>query len=260
MTIHDEGIERLIQEVLDGTASDAERTRLQDLLARDPAVRERHAELESLFRALSSVPSAEAPAGLEPAVMRAVAAEARAHPPRSGWLEAVRAALTRRPGVSLAYGFVAGALVGATVLGVMTGGLSPRVRAQLPVAGTMMPMPPRTAGALVARDVVRVGDANVTLEARRDGATIELSVDPGSAPGLETEVLYDEARLTTLGVTWSRPGRHVLDVTAGRAVTTQSGDEPFRLALAAAGEEAPLRVRLRRGAVSVERALEATAR
>ena len=61
--------ERLLQEVLDGTASDGERARLESWLKSNPAGRDRRTELEILFRELSAVSPAPVPADLRERVI-----------------------------------------------------------------------------------------------------------------------------------------------------------------------------------------------
>jgi hypothetical protein len=236
---HDPAIDHLIQEVLDGSASPSDQERIRTLVARDPVVRERFEELSTVFEALGSVPESEPPASLHGDIMNAIGTSPRPAPETTGWLAGLRTALARRPVATLAYGFVAGALVGASAL-VINGG-------PLPVSGTFAPMSSSADARFVARQVVRLGESNVTLETWREGATVELRVQPGDAPGLEAEVATEDGKPATMGVTWSKPGPHTLDVLPGRAVASQAGDGDFRIAFDATNGNAPLKIKLRRG-------------
>lgn len=247
----DERTEELIQDVLDGGASPEDRARLREILARDPAARERHAALAPLYGALNESQCEDPPAELRANVLRAIEAMPRKAAAGPGWFAGVFSTLARRPGWTLAYGFSAGAVVAVTVVTLVAGGLGPHTRAGLPVAGSIAPMSARSAATLVSREKVLAGDAEVTLETWRDLDAVELRVWPGGAAGLETEVSYDERVLRTTGVSWLQSGRHTFDVMPGHAVTRQVGDEPFRLDLTASAD-APLHVTLRRGGSKTE--------
>lgn len=78
-----ETLDDLIQRVLDGEATAGEQTRLESLLASDPAARARHDELSRVFAALAPLPSEDPPAGLRDEVMRAVRGAAPAWAPSS---------------------------------------------------------------------------------------------------------------------------------------------------------------------------------
>lgn len=68
----DEILDDLIQRVLDGEGTPEETRRLEARLASDPVVRERHAELKTLFDALAAVELEPAPTGMHESIMSAV--------------------------------------------------------------------------------------------------------------------------------------------------------------------------------------------
>ena len=83
-----EPVEPLIQRVLEGSATPAERERFEAMAAADPALRRRREELEHVFQLLGSARMVPAPEGLRDAVMQAIgprpAAAGSAAPARAG--------------------------------------------------------------------------------------------------------------------------------------------------------------------------------
>jgi len=82
-----ESLDELIQRVLDGDATPAERALLENRLANDPAARSRREEIGRVFQALEGVRVEDPPAGLRDDILRAVRGAApawRRAPARTG--------------------------------------------------------------------------------------------------------------------------------------------------------------------------------
>ncbi len=71
--------EDLLQRVLDGIATPAERAQLDEVTASDPALRRRREELEHVFMLLGSARLEAPPAGLRESVIQAIGATAPGH-------------------------------------------------------------------------------------------------------------------------------------------------------------------------------------
>jgi hypothetical protein len=130
----DERLERLMDDVLDNSATAAEAAHLDTVLARDPEARARFEELQGMYRVLAEVPEETPPSDLRTAVINElrVSSSYRARP-------APAFAGARNGLVRLAFAFVSGAVVTA-LLGVFALAGWPRVAGSpLPFEGTMLP-------------------------------------------------------------------------------------------------------------------------
>jgi anti-sigma factor RsiW len=120
MKIPDEILD-LIHAELDGVATDAQKARLREAIASDPAVRDEHRRLLGLCEALAQVAPEEPPAHLVPGVMWSVRSQRRAS--RSGILDRVRDAWPGgRVAIRYAYAVAAGAVIGILGLHMASGG------------------------------------------------------------------------------------------------------------------------------------------
>ncbi len=163
-----EPLSHLLQRLIEGEASDAERTRLEGLMARDPGLRRRHDELARVFSALRSARLEDAPAGLRDDILRSIRGAAPARTP---------AARTGRPRLSwLRFALpVAAVAVAAVVLVAERRG------------GPQAPAGEHTTGALSAADPrasLRLGrgPGAVTVTTEAAGAGFRLHVRNGGSP------------------------------------------------------------------------------
>jgi len=153
--MRDQILDDLIQHVLDGTASAADRVRLESRIAADPSARERHAEMSRVFRALGDVRLEDPPAGLNQSIMHAVRNSANA---------SSRAGRSRLPLARLFFPAAAGFAAGLLCFAALT--TTPAWRAgHAPTSGTI-------GGAREALPLLSLGSA---------GADISVSAEPGDA-------------------------------------------------------------------------------
>ena len=241
--------ERLIQDVLDGTASPAEVERLNAWLDKNELGRTRMRELESMFSTLGRVPAAEAPAGLREGVLNVLQSRARAEAGRSRpHLRSIFGSRAR-----LGFAFAAGLAAGAVVVGVWTGAIPPVAPGSTGMSGTMMPVPPSNSRV----EVCALGVATTRMQAvawrTSDGRRVSLEVQ-GRDPA-EIELSFDASRLSVrtfhqnlpTGAVESRPGRVLVRGRGGE----------FSIDFVGADASAPIHVELRSGAESTAGELEA---
>lgn len=181
-------LDELIQLVLDGQASAAERARLETLVREDPGGRRRHSELAALYAALGSGATEDAPEGLSEQVLASL-------PPRPS--TAGSPARPRRVfAPRLALSFVAGAACAFIVVAVVRGwppGFVPDSR----VSGTMSALLPHS-----------------------------LRFDLGSAGGTANVTAWRESRgAARLVVTVARPARVVVSPAGGAVRLRADGIE-----------------------------------
>lgn len=172
--MNDLAIEQLMHDVLDGVATDEERTRLEQRLAADPVLRERFDELRGMFDALNRVPMVDPPAGMHAGLMHTIEEDAgrTRHP---GWLAAFADAFRARPAPAFA---MAALTVAALALVLWSGTQRDSGRlagGDSPVAGTMAPPATTTAA------VLESGDARISVTALITDRAIVLTID-GAAP------------------------------------------------------------------------------
>lgn len=95
MTRATQASEDLLNRVVEGDATPAERAKLEALLAADPELRRRHDELKQAFQALGAARTEPVPDGLHDDIVGAVARAAAAVPARSTLAPAPRLRWTR---------------------------------------------------------------------------------------------------------------------------------------------------------------------
>lgn len=172
MSIHPE-ISDLIQAELDGSATEAERVRLRDAIACDAEVRDEYRRLRGLCDVLAAVQPEEPPAGLAPAVMRAVRANRRTD--HGGVWGGVRAFWPGgRLALRYAYAVAAGVVLGILGVQLATGG-----------SGFGPPVPERDAGATIAPSR-RAGRLDLAPAGIRGFASLKPSAT-GTVIGLDLE-------------------------------------------------------------------------
>jgi hypothetical protein len=140
MNIHPDLIE-LIHADIDGVATEADRLRLREAIARDPEVRDEYRRMRGLTDILAKV-APEAPANdLVPNVLRRVRAQRSAT--NAGFFPRMREAWPGgRVAIRYAYAVAAGALIGVVAVHIATGGrlLGPAVPDR-DASATLLPKP-----------------------------------------------------------------------------------------------------------------------
>ena len=165
--------EHLLQDVLDGSASPAQRAELENLLSTDETLRTRRAELVEVMRVLGDASAEVAPpTELHATIMAAINAE-----PRNGVRRTARGWHMPRPWLQLCGGFLAGAAAAALVVvsiqkgpgagllenhGEMSGTLAPNRTGSWPIVSTASLATPQGKVELVTH---RLGE-RVRLEIR----------------------------------------------------------------------------------------------
>jgi hypothetical protein len=254
MAMIDANYERIMQDELDGVASEQDLARLHAWLAQSAEGRARFAELGSLFQALKGVGLADPPPGIREAVARGIEADRRREvKEHQGWLEALRASLSRRPALRLAFPAAAGALAAVIALAWI---MSPGVR-QVPgqdVTGTMAPA--HDGEPSFDRQSLELPGAAATVSTRpdQDGLEVDIEAHSASPVGLMIdfdERIYHDATFHQVGGPTAQA-----ELLAGRLVVRGSGNLKFQLHLTESGEAgSPLAATLRSEAGSIMRSV-----
>ncbi len=171
-----EPLDELIQRVLDGDATAADKLRLEQRLASDAQARNRYDELARVFDALSATQLEEAPAGLRDDVLRSVREAALARSPaaaRTGARAPVHARRPAFPWLRFALPVAAGAAAALLFFSTQS---APPWRAGDRVSGTMSE--PGAAQELRLGS----GPGALRVSGRPAGAGFELRLEAGDAP------------------------------------------------------------------------------
>jgi hypothetical protein len=249
--------EELLQRVLDGEATPEEAARLRQLLAANPELVTRHAELESLFRMLAGAGEIDPPAGWKDDVVRRI----RTHEPsgaRTSYSSRpALAAWFRRPKPGFALAFVAGVLAGVALFA----GLGPLSRPGRQLDGSALPgsmLPADRLGRVRPTDEQRIdfqgGRAIARTSAARGGVLAE--IDIASSRPLELELQFDPQFLSVVAFDESPGESAAMQLEAGLLRIEHTGRNRYRLLLhESATSPSALRVRIRTGDARLEREL-----
>ncbi|HET7224489.1 MAG TPA: hypothetical protein VFK69_02155 [Candidatus Eisenbacteria bacterium] len=192
----DDRLERVMDQVLDGTATPADAAKLDAALAGDPRARARYDEMRSMFRALTAaaeVPPADLHEGIMEGVRESVGrarATVRPHP------SAARA-VPHPALLKFAFAFACGSLASAVlVLSLVAGG--PRAKGdRLQAEGTMAPPSPAWSAPIALEAPGASAEARVAADAR--GVRVDLDCR-GGARMVRLEAAG--GALAPAGVTW----------------------------------------------------------
>ncbi len=208
----------LLLELLDGSASPAERARAEALLASDAAARARHAELAELFRRLGAVAPAEPPADLRERVLREIRQEpaSRAAHPGTARRPLSPSWPAGRVRVFAGLAFAAGLALGVVAMGPGRSGFGSGARHDLSGAmggaaeSSTRPVFARAgASRAEARTTSSDGVCRVLVEVTLEpGAELELSDPAGTRAPLSLRRLgapSGEARLSAGAIAWRGP-------------------------------------------------------
>lgn len=195
---HRAELERIAERVFDGTVTRGERERLEAAIATDPVLREVWDDLMAARGALAGAGLEEAPHDLQPAILRAVAAESRQRRQRvqhPGWRETLASLFRARPVFALGSALAIGVVIGVFAIAAFTGGfeasskLAPSTVATIPAAPeAAAPVVLDLDGAYVVARTERAANGENVVHADvtvRGGASAPTSIEfaPGNAPG-----------------------------------------------------------------------------
>jgi anti-sigma factor RsiW len=193
-------LEALADAVLDGTASAAERERLEALVRDDPDAREAWESVRSAYESLADAGLENPPPGLRDSIERAVAREGERRiateplPGLANWIRSLGTPrLSPRPSFRVAFAFAAGLAVGVLGLGAFLGGsrgLGSNTSATLAPAPAVAPVTVAIDGARL--DVIVTKNSGV--------AEVHLVAD-ASAPA-EVALEWDPARARIDSIRW----------------------------------------------------------
>ena len=178
---HDE-LERLIQDHLDGRATEEDARRLRERLNADPEARERFRQAEIVFGALHSLSLEDPPPGLTGVLSAAVV-----HPRHAG----VGERLGTRWG--LAFTFAVGVAAGGLGLWAMDRSSLGGSPADLPLGGTVP-----VAGRDLDRKRIPLGQGEVLLHSRRAGDQVVIRVETRATAGPRIRLDFDPVGLTLI--------------------------------------------------------------
>lgn len=246
-----EEFERIATATLEGGASTGERRALEAHLASDPAAREAWDDLMIAHAGLAGARLDEPPAGLAPALMAAIEAEARQRAGRKSWLAGLAAALRMRPAFAMASTLAIGIALGVLGLGALTGGFRGG-RTLAPSTVASLPANPDS-GPPVA---IEAGGASIQASAARGGHGVDVRLEARGAAA-EVALEWDAAAFELVGVRAS-PGVGHLAATPGRVAGPMgdgtewtftlaprgAGEGTARVTVRAAGDERQQRLRI----------------
>lgn len=249
-----EEFDRIASEVLDGTASPAERDALKAHLAEHPEARERYRTWTGLFEALKAVGLEESPSDLKPGVMRAIEAQRRRavrSVSRPGWTEFLQG-LLRAPSWRSALTFGSGVGVGAAAIALVAGNLVGGARYDSSeLSGAMMPRGARPAGAPVETATLRTENVSVTADTRRtaEGVVLRIEASGGGADGAEVLATFDAGALRPEALRMDPPSAGEVGLTRNTIRIGFTGAGAVTLSLRTGeARTAPLDLELRDGA------------
>jgi hypothetical protein len=249
-----EEFDRIANDVLDGTASPAERDALKAHLVEHPEARERYRTWTGLFESLKAVGLEESPSDLRPDVMRAIGAQRRRavrSVNRPEWTEFLRG-LLRAPSWRSALTFGSGVGVGAAAIALVAGNLVGGARFDSSeLSGAMMPRGARPAGAPVATATLRTENVSVTAGTRRtaEGVVLRIVASGDGADGAEVLATFDQGALRPEALRMDPPSAGEVELTRNTVRIGFRGAGSFTLSLRTEeARTAPLDLELRDGA------------
>lgn len=182
-------LERIAERLFDGDTDPRELERFEQTLSHDPARRAIWEDLKAARTALADAGLEEAPHDLRPAILRAVAADAR--PARTPWFEVLVASLRVRPALALGSALVIGIVIGALGLAAMTGGFDASSHFAPSTVATMPASPEAAAPAVLDLDGAHL-EARTTRTGRGMDVVVHMEIPTNSAE--PTTVVFTPTR------------------------------------------------------------------
>jgi len=239
MTQHE--LEALAEAVLEGTASEADRERLEGLIEKDPKAREAWESVRSAYETLADAELDDPPPGLRDSIERAVAHE-REHragadnPGIAAWLRLVGQILTQRPAFRFGYAFAAGLAVGVLGLGAFLGsshGLGSSTNATLAPAG--------------AGEIVSVDGARLHVFIARNAGVAEVRLDADATSPAEASLEWDPAQARIDSIRWPESPVNDAALASGHLSLAIDHNASSTIRFVPVSEEARLRVTVQSG-------------
>jgi hypothetical protein len=196
-------VQDLIQRDIDGRLSGVERSRLSDLLAADPAVREEHRRLASLRDMLAGLPKEDPPGHLRATVLRDIRARRSARP---GWSFG-------RFALGYAYAAAAGAALAILGVHIVTGGRA---------------FGPDSLGGNAA---ATIGSPSF-LSYRSQAGNLAVDVDPPGKGSLDVVLGYDQNSFELLGISNKTEGIKRIEASEGQVRWSQERPQRVTVLLA----------------------------
>lgn len=193
--MNDDEFDRLLDSVLDGSATDDERVALERHMGAHPEMAMRRESREEVFAMLHGGPWPEVPAGVRERILAAVREPER---PGPAWRRALESLVARRPGLSLAYAGTLG-LVAGSLLSLIAIGAIGRDGHEALVSGTMTP-PPHRERAFLARGAIELGNVHIDMKTWRDGDAVQLAVEAQGPGPLDLALTFEPAELRLMSV------------------------------------------------------------
>jgi anti-sigma factor RsiW len=215
----------LIQADVDGVATEKEKARLHEVLARDAEARAEHARLRDLREFLATIAPEEPPAELVSRVMRRIRAE-RAPAPRSGLVGRLFGFWPGgRVAIPFAYAAAAGAAIGVLGYHVLVGGgaLGPDA-IERDAAATIGSAP---MGVETGRLALVAGRVSGSAALRELDGSFALDVELPAGGPLDVSVAYDPAAVKFIGISNRTGGVDQIAIADGTVRWSQ--DRPQRV-------------------------------
>jgi hypothetical protein len=235
-------LEQAMQEVIDGTAAEEPIRRVRAALAGDDRARARYRELEALHDRLAAAPRYPAPSELRPAVLRAIGAPTKTAP-RSFWAD-LRASISRRPAVGMAWAFVTGAMLAVAVLsllrhpmslpgGSLDGGSAGRV------AGTMVRLDGVAGFRTVSEGRLDLPDGAVLARVLRSRTVLRVELSAPVAGEARVTLSYPDTSRVLLRIIPDGPANSRVDMAPGRVAWHSPAAGAIALEFSVDGVEDP---------------------
>jgi hypothetical protein len=245
MTQHE--LEALAEAVLEGTASESERERLEGLIEKDPKARAAWESVRSAYETLADAELDDPPPGLRDSIERAVAHE-REHragadnPGIVAWLRLVGQILTQRPAFRFGYAFAAGLAVGVLGLGAFLGssrGLGSSTNA------TLAPVPS-------ASEIVSIDGARLHVFIARNAGVAEVRLDADATIPAEAFLEWDPAQTRIDSIRWPESPVNDAALASGHLSLAIDHNTSSTIRFVPVSEEAHLRVTVQSGGRSAD--------
>lgn len=216
----------LVQREIDGENTPEQSAELRRLMATDPGLAARHAELAALVRTLEAIGQEAPPAGLANDVMRAIRRGAGA---TSGPLGAWRSVLARRPVLGHAVSLAAGVAMGILSVGLVEP--SRFYAREGAVSGTILPADRLASfGQLDRQGLSAEGVQGEAITRQGDGELLaELRVD--SRAPLKLTLEFDPSILAPLAFERGEVGEGAVSLEPGRVRITHAGAGEYRFVM-----------------------------
>lgn len=224
--MNDDEFDRLLDSVLDGSATEDERIALERNMAAHPEMEMRRESRKEVFATLHGGPWPEVPEGMRERILAAVREPEQ---PAPAWRRALGSLVARRPALSLAYAGALG-LVAGSILSLIAVGVIGRDGREAPVSGTMSP-PAQHEPAVLARSVIELESVHIDVKTWRDGDAVRLAVEAQGSGPLDLALAFEPAELRLMSVVPPDDPAATVNVAAGKIEVAVPAPTRFELRL-----------------------------